>query len=249
MSWDLAEILSELNSDIAQKLERVRRTIDHSSSKGDASEDVWLQLFNEYLPDRYQSDKAHVVDSEGMFSDQIDIVVYDRQYSPFIFIYGGQKVIPAESVYAIFEAKQSINASNVDYAHGKVASVRKLHRTSIPIPHAGGEYPAKEPNHIIGGILTLDSDWNPSLSNSLLDALNNSSEEGKLDIGCVAAEGFFFLHREDRSNTEARAPNLEEHYLIDKEKPATAFLFRLISMLQKSATVPMIDIDAYAEWL
>ena len=32
-------------------------------------------------------------------------------------------------------------------------------------------------------------------------------------------------------------------------KAATAFLFELISRLQEMATVPMIDVRAYAEWL
>jgi hypothetical protein len=32
-------------------------------------------------------------------------------------------------------------------------------------------------------------------------------------------------------------------------KPATAFLFKLISQLQFSGTVPMIDVQAYAQWL
>jgi hypothetical protein len=72
------------------------------------------------------------------FSQQIDVVVFDRQYSPFIFHYEGQIIIPAESLYAAFEAKQSINAAQVAYAQGKVASVRRLHRTSLPIPYAEG---------------------------------------------------------------------------------------------------------------
>jgi hypothetical protein len=32
-------------------------------------------------------------------------------------------------------------------------------------------------------------------------------------------------------------------------RPATAFLFKLISGLQSSGTVPMIDVQAYARWL
>jgi hypothetical protein len=50
---------------------------------------------------------AHLVDCEGKFRDQIDVVVFDRQYSPFIFRYEGQTIVPAESVYAAFEAKQT----------------------------------------------------------------------------------------------------------------------------------------------
>ncbi len=32
-------------------------------------------------------------------------------------------------------------------------------------------------------------------------------------------------------------------------KPATAFLFKLISQLQFGGTVPMIGVQAYAQWL
>ena len=53
-----------------------------------------------YLPHRYQAETAHVVDSRGAFSQQIDVVVFDRQYSPFIFKFQRQTIVPAESVYA-----------------------------------------------------------------------------------------------------------------------------------------------------
>jgi hypothetical protein len=36
---------------------------------------------------------------------------------------------------------------------------------------------------------------------------------------------------------------------VNYPKPATAFLFKLISMLQSGGTVPMIDANAYWEWL
>ena len=57
----------------------------------------------------------------------------------------------------LFEAKQTINAPNVDYAQKKVASVRRLHRTSLPIPHTGGTYAPKTPAYILGGILTFEA--------------------------------------------------------------------------------------------
>ena len=86
-------------------------------------------MLQNYLPQRYQAATAHVVDSQGQFSDQIDVVIFDRQYSPFIFKFEGQVIVPAESVYAVFEAKQVINAEQVKYAQDKAESVRKLART------------------------------------------------------------------------------------------------------------------------
>jgi hypothetical protein len=236
--WSLSQLLAGLHDDIQHKLETVRKSLGHPVTKGDASEKVWLQLLDTYLPKRYQAATAHIVDSQGVFSEQIDVVIFDRQYSPFIFYYQGQTIIPAESVYAVFEAKQAINANQVSYAQKKVASVRRLHRTSLPIPYAKGTYPAKLLIPILGGILTFESDWSPTFGQPLSDALNGDGAEGRLDLGCIAAHGYFSLNQETNA-----------YETFAGGKPATAFLFKLISQLQFSGTVPMIDVQAYAQWL
>lgn len=236
--WDLNQLLGNLHSDIHQKLQAVRQTMGHPVSKGDASEGVWIELFNEYLPKRYHALKATVVDSKGRFSEQIDVVISDRQYSPFILNYRGEYVVPAESVYAVFEAKQAINADQVEYAQGKAESVRVLHRTNMPIPHAGGVISQPRPLWpILAGIVTFESDWSPALGEPLRTALATTDPNRQLDLGCVAAHGFFSL--------EANG-----NYAFDQgSKPATAFLFNLMTRLQAKATVPVIDITADAKWL
>ena len=237
MSWSLSQILAGLHEDIERRLKTARETLAFSVAKGDASENVWRELLETYLPRRYQVETAHVVDSNDAFSEQIDVVVFDRQYSPLMFHFEGQKVIPAESVYAVFEAKQSINADLVAYAQKKVASVRALYRTSLPIPSASGLQPAKIIPHIIGGLLTFESGWNPPLGEALSEALTRGDVGGRLDLGCVAAHGTFGC---DENGCYSFAP---------AGKPAAAFLLELIARLQASATVPMIDIRAYAKWL
>ena len=237
MEWSLTNILTGLHDDIHQILETVRKSFKHPGTMGDGSEQVWIDLLNEYLPQRYKAAKAHVVDSKGQFSEQMDVVVFDRQYSPFIFSFSGQIIIPAESVYAVFESKQSINAEMMAYAQRKITSVRKLQRTSLPIPHAGGVYAPKPLNHIYGGILAFDSDWNPKFGQPLSDALSKDKGDGLIDLGCVATHGYFNINQSGSYDTHIGG------------KAATGFLFKLISLLQFSGTVPMIDIQAYADWL
>jgi len=236
--WSLSRVLANLHGEIEGELRRARESFGHPGTKGDASEEVWLSLFKKYMPARYQAEKAHVVDSRGKFSQQIDVVIFDRQYSPFIFNFRNQLVIPAESVYAVFEAKQSLNAQYVRYAQKKVHSVRGLHRTSLPIPHAGGTYPAKPLIPILGGVLTFESEWTPPLGEKLREALEKGNGDSRLDLGCVAAHGNFGFNRDTT-----------EYQVDGGGKPATAFLFDLISRLQFSGTVPMIDIHAYGKWL
>ena len=115
--------------------------------------------------------------------------------------------------------------------------VRRLYRTSLPIPHAGGTYPPKALPHIMGGLLTVESDWKPPLGQSLLEALDKGLGERRLDIGCVAAHGMFAC---DAQGCHGVSPHA---------KAATAFLLELIARLQSSATAPMIDVRAYAKWL
>lgn len=235
--WSLPVLLERFHRDVEHKLATARQSFAHPGTKGDASEEVWLEMLREYLPRRYSATKAHVVDSHGTFSQQIDVVIFDRQYSPFIFKFQGQEIVPAESVYGIFEAKQTVNAVLVKYAQEKAATVRRLHRTSLPIPTASGTVPAKKPGHILAGILTFESDWNPPLGEALVKALREGDDVSRLDMGCVAAHGTFTW---DATGC---------HRVIPRGKPATAFLFELIARLQELATVPMIDVRAYAKWL
>ena len=235
--WSLKTLLQSLHDEIEAKLGIARGSFGHGGTKGDASEAVWLELLQGYLPERYRAAGAHVVDSKGAFSHQIDIVIFDRQYSPFIFNFKDQFIVPAESVYAVFETKQAINAQHVAYAADKVASVRALHRTSLPIPHAGGIYDPRPLPAIIGGLLTFESEWNPPLGQPLTDALAALDGQHRLDIGCVAAHGVFGCGTDGCSQAQVGV------------RAATRFLLDLISRLQASATVPMIDVGAYAAWL
>lgn len=234
----LPRLLHSLQGDIAHQLQIARQSFDHSTIKGDASETVWLTLLQTYLPFRYQAARAQVVDSRGGFSDQLDIVIFDRQYTPLIFRYGGQSFIPAESVYAVFEVKQTINRANLADARKKLASVRRLFRTNMPIVHAGGKIQEpKKPFDILGGVVSLTSEWSSPLGDTFQAAMADRDIEagGWIDLGCIADHGAFAL--------------TDRQYTITKTQPATAFLFTLIARLQALGTVPAIDMGAYAEWL
>ncbi len=98
-------------------------------------------------------------------------------------------------------------------------------------------YPAKPLIPILGGLLTFESEWSPTLGPSFEKALTAEVGDGRLDLGCVASHGHFFFDQ-----TAAR------YTFVDGSKPATAFLFKLISQLQFSGTAPMIDVEAYGQY-
>ena len=219
----------------------------HPGTKGDDTELNWLGMLASLLPKRYGAAKAFVVDAKGSQSQQIDVVIHDRHFSPLLFEVGGARYIPAESVYAVFEVKQSLDRGNLEYAGEKVASVRRLYRTSVDVPHAGGKYDPVTPRRIIGGFLARRSDWSPPFGASFekclraLDELGGEGVEYGIDIGCAVEDGGFSI---SRSADHLRTMTMEH------SEPNVALIFfvmRLLRELQVVGSAPAIDYDAYLQ--
>ena len=107
---------------------------------------------------------------------------------------------------------------------------------SSPSARAAVSPPAKQPAHILGGILALDSDWKPAFGDPLTAALGENPD-GRLDFSCAALHGTFSSAADGAITT------------MTNGKAATAFLLDPIARPQEIATVPMMDTRAYAQWL
>ncbi len=237
---DLKKIFMNLQKQMISRLSANSKIINHPTAKGDASELNWIEMLNTYLPKRYKVDKAFVLDHEGTLSEQIDLVIYDHQYSPFLFNQDNALYIPSESVYAVFEIKQNINKDVIEYAGKKAESVRKLKRTSTSIRHAGGKFAPKKPFKILAGILSLGCDWKPPFSDGLKRVLNDLKEKQRIDLGCSLRSGGFEV------KYSRRYVNFESSKCDD----ALIFFFlRLLDRLQKLGTVPAMDISKYGKVL
>jgi hypothetical protein len=196
-------------------------------------------MLSDFLPRRYGVAKAFVIDVEGKMSQQLDIVIHDRHYSPLLFEVGGAHFIPAESVYAVFEIKQTMTKQHIEYAGEKIASVRELSRTSVAFGTATGEAKPQKPKRILGGLLALKSDWNPPFGQPLADCLTASQPNHSVDFGCVLEAGAF----------EAEDP-AQPGRLWSSDGRETSLIFfalRLLRRLQAMATVTAIDYAAYID--
>ncbi len=235
--WSLPGLMKGLHDRVSRELQAARENLGHPVAKGDASETIWQNLLWTYLPVRYAVDKATIMDSTGAFSDEIDVVVYDRQYTFLIFELEGVRVIPAEAVYAVFESKQKINSEYVGYAQAKARSVRRLHRTSAEVMTIDGLKRAKlQP--ILAGFLAFENGWTSEKADDYLkNALSKDQGDGRLDMGCIANYGTFGCEGADCQTS------------VVHDKAVTAFLLDLITKLQKIGTAPAIDMAEYAHWL
>jgi hypothetical protein len=218
--------------------------LEHPSACGAAGELQWLHLLNCHLPERYRASSAFIVDARGNRSRQIDIAIYDRFYSPLIFPYEGGILIPAESVYAVFEVKQVLTRQYVRDAGIKVASVRRLKRTTVPIPAtATGDCPAKPPFRILTGVLANKSVWKEKdFVANLTSALAQLTPDQSLDLGCILHQAAFQCVPRPRR----RRHNLK---LSTADDSLVFFLFHFLDRLRALGTAPALNFLAYARSL
>ena len=239
---DLHEILTKHQTAMLANLDLGRTAFGNAEMKGDATESQWLRVIDDFLPGRYQCTAAKVIDCRGDTSDFIDVVIHDRHYCPLLFELGGQKYIPAESVYAAFEVTQELTKGDIEYAAEKGASVRRLRRTNIAFRHAGGIQEPRPLFPILTGILTTQSGWSPPFGDAFHDAIRNTAgEQTRLDMGCALRHGTFDI---DWTGGVDAAITFSE-----SEASLMFFLLRLFGRLQALGTVPAIDLAAYGQSL
>ena len=212
--------------------------ITHKGDRGEVNEQFFINFLRAYLPDRYTVEKAIVLDSTGAVSHSVDVVVFDRQYTPTLLDNDKHRYVPAEAVYAVFECKPKIDKGYLEYAGKKVESVRKLHRTSVDIHHAGGVFKAKPLFPIIGGILATEIGWGDGLGEAFRASHSTLTGDQRIDCGFAASGACFDVFADDNAYTFG-----------PKDNALAYFAFRLLSKLQTLATVPAVDWMAYAKTL
>lgn len=264
-SINIRDLFNGLQKQMEVQLNTNRDNILHPGTKGDSLENVWIEWLKKYMPNRYCIDKAIIIDSNGNLSDQIDLVIYDQQYTPFVFTQNGVHFIPAEGVYAVFEVKPDLEGSTtsdkesmsyIEYAGRKIESVRALKRTSAKIIDRGESRLPRSLTKIIGGILTSVNSY--SKKATIENHLKSLIELKTIDMGCVVEFGSFYIDYNGAENKDILDPNerISEYYknrvfnkitFSERENSLVTFFLQLSRYLQQTVgTVAAIDFSAYA---
>lgn len=250
---NLNDLFQGLQSQMAAKLNTNRSFISHPGSKGDALENAWIEWLREYLPNRYSVEKAIIIDSEGNISDQIDIVIYDNWYTPFVFNQNGFKYIPAEGVYAVFEVKPNLTKEYIKYAGDKIESVRKLFRTSTSMINSGQSCKPRRLTMIVGGLLCTTSDIKQN--KTIEEHLKDLKDFRSLDFICAVENGAYTIeYKFPRTEAEWNYKSYyqeREFITMTCSKPENSlitFFLQLSHTLQQCiGTIPAIDFQKYME--
>lgn len=113
---DLVNVLKENYKNLEQSIlkQLLLETPNHHSTSGTHREKVWESLFRQIIPQKFSiAQGVFIIDSsqDTQVSPEVDLVIYDEQYTPYIFNYGNIKFIPIEAVSVVIQCK-SKNVKN-----------------------------------------------------------------------------------------------------------------------------------------
>lgn len=105
---DIRKNYKELEHSIVSQL--LLETPNHHPTTGTYREQVWQSLFRQIIPHKFSiAQGVFIIDSseDSGISQEVDLAVYDEQYTPYIFNYGNIKFIPIEAVAVVIQCKST----------------------------------------------------------------------------------------------------------------------------------------------
>jgi hypothetical protein len=139
----------------------LRNLLEHPGERGALVERGFLEVLSNHIPEGFGVTSGFVVDSLGNASRQIDIIVYSKAMTPFVFR-GAISVIPIECVIMALEIKSHINSEAIKDAAQKGTSIKKLSRSAFttPWPFAGDitDESVPKPQFVIAGLTSVSKE-------------------------------------------------------------------------------------------
>jgi hypothetical protein len=101
--------------------------INHALETGLSNEEILRDSLREILPRKYAVAKGKIVNAAGVMSKQCDIIIYDAQSCPTIFVDGNKnQILPVEGVYAIMEVKTRLTHEKLAEGFRNIRSSKTL---------------------------------------------------------------------------------------------------------------------------
>jgi hypothetical protein len=108
---------------------------NHYLTAGHNREKIWLDLFRQIIPMKFALRQGvFLIDAKGSVSNEVDIAVFDEQFTPYIFNYGNIQFIPIEAVALVVQCKsKTVNtndanswATNIDQLKSTIGGLARM---------------------------------------------------------------------------------------------------------------------------
>lgn len=167
----LQSVYLEYAKEFQNHFENTLKFVQHPLEVGLARERLLIDFLSRLIPERFGIGSGFVINSAGVRSKQIDIIIYDKIISPVFRLPGGVSFYPVECVVAVGEVKTTLSSKETLFqALDKIKSVLEIDRFS------GGKNKEVSVHGAHGHFsMELDDNGNPPLSGRIFGFLFSSN--------------------------------------------------------------------------
>ncbi len=99
--------------------------IQHNLEDGKYREYLVKNVLEKIIPSKYSITNGFIIDSDNNISDEMDIIIYDKNYVPPFFD-ETYTVVPIESVIAVIQVKTTLNCNTLKDSINNLNSIDRL---------------------------------------------------------------------------------------------------------------------------
>lgn len=219
---DLIKIFQGIEAQMLGELGQAD-TLPHNVLKGESIEEIFRNFLREKLPKSLSVGHGIIVDSNGKYTKELDVIIYDALKTPVFFQKKDIQIIPVECVYAVVEVKKEIpSEEKLNEIIENMQSVRALEKKAffklkgvIKYTHLlyGKEWDYWPIQYYVFAIDSMDLDI---LKQKIDDDNKKHSREPwkRLDVVCVLKKGLIFYI--DKNGVWDTLPNGENSLHVEK---------------------------------
>ena len=178
MTFD--EYMRDVVEEMTRKSAALRRDYaQHRPSAGINREDIVANFLRNHLPERFGVSTGLIISHDGMFSNEADLVVFDKPNNSPLYPDVQKKLWPVEALYALIEVKIQLNPRDLTDAISKFRTFKKLQRR---FRHVRGSQSITDSLAILW---SFDSSSPETLKTNLTSALENIPSVERPDLVVV----------------------------------------------------------------
>jgi hypothetical protein len=206
---DLEKVFRAINRKMLIDFEEISAAIKHRGAKGRVREqEIVTEYLSKYIPGNIGLANGEIISADGQVSSETDIILFERNTTPYLLTKESYQVLPIECVYGVIEVKSRLDQTQLEDAYSKINRVKRMPKLALEL-HQG---PIVRTTTIydrewsffptLGFVIAFDSVDLRTLREHYLELIEDCPSEHRIDSIWVLNKGMLVNYNQTRGLIE-----------------------------------------------
>lgn len=250
---NLEKVFESIKEKMITDFQGITSAIEHKISKGQERETLIVnEYLKKYVPGNIGIARGEIVSIDDQVSPETDIILYEKNSTPYLINKEGYQVFPIECVYGVIEVKSKIDKSEIEDSFKKINKIKKMPKLAIesqkgPILKSFKIYDREWSYFPTFGMVIGYDSIDLKLLKNYLDNLNsNMPLEHRIDSVWVLKKGMIINYNFEKGIIEMYPRSTTVLRAVKSNNPLLLLTIHLHNLLL-SGWVPPFQIIKYLE--